>query len=605
MHLCFRRTLSLMSAAVLTAAAVSCVNEDYASISEDDIDMTVNVLRNVSLPVGSMEKILLSDVLKTEEKMSLIEIEQNGDIAICIQGNNNVLSQSVMVPHFTFENSYKGYLTESELGDFQFFYNEAFSGLLEVLKTPVKFPDIPLVIEFQKNDVPYQIKDLRYAEVDALASLSVAVRINEEIPFTAYIAKGSQLVFPEWVVVGEVGPGMTKEANVVTLQEDIAIHVGTPENEYPATVLEVPVVAVDARKLPEGQGIMDDRSFFMKDYMYIKGSAFFSFDGIENVSATVVSPIISSRVVFSNLAIHSAEIMLDDIVEGEISAEFSHIEFVDMPEIMKDKNLILDINDIRLDVEFTNSSPFAGAISASVNTSLAGETLAEVKVGPAVFEGGSEENPAEMRWSFSEGHLNAPHGYVHHKVAGLTDLIRQMPDLIEFTDFKLDLDDEYFTVRPGDTYGLRQSFSLYAPLAFGSDFRIPYTYEIRDLNLEFDAVCLTSAVINMDVENTIPMDFSAAAKIIDENGQEVEDVEFVIKDNAVLKAGSLESPTLTHLTFELKNSKDVIDIKGLHLSFEASAPDAGFIGVPLNVNQGIHFKSIVLTLPDGITADLN
>ena len=599
-----RALISFVSAGLIMSAA-SCVNEDYAAITEDGIDKTVNVLKNVSLPVGSLEKVLLSDVLDIAGDISLLETDSDGNLAIRIVDEGNVMSQSVTVPYFSFENSYRGFITEQYLGDFQFMYNDILSDFLDILKVPRKFPDIPIVIEFQKDDIPYQIKDLRYAEVEALATLKLDVRIDKEIPFTAYIAAGSQLVFPEWVVLGSDVDDLSIDGNVVTFNEDLQVNVTTPENEKPSTTISVPVVAVDATKLPEGQGIMDDRTFLMKDYMHIKGSAYFTFDGIENVPATVVSPVVSALMSFSNLGIHSAEIMLGDAVEDEIVTGLSPISLEDMPDFIKNKDLVLDVNDLRLDVDFSNLSPFAGEISASVVTSLSGEPLADVTVGPVRFEAGNDQIPAQMHWSFSEGRLNAPEGYTLYKVDGLTDLVKKMPDMVEFKDFELDLDDEYVTVRPGETYELAQSYAFYAPLAFGPDFHVPYTYEIPDLDIVFDGIGLSSAVLDIDVENSIPMNFSASAHFIGENGEILEDVVFTIKDGAVLKAGSLDSPSMTHMTFMLENQRKELKLHGMVLRFEATAPDAQYLGVPLNVNQGLHFKNIVLNLPEGITADLD
>ena len=91
---------------------------------------------------------------------------------------------------------------------------------------------------------------------------------------------------------------------------------------------------------------------------------------------------------------------------------------------------------------------------------------------------------------------------------------------------------------------------------------------------------------------------------VDENGNVVDGIALIIQDDKVLKAGSLESPTNTHLTFELINEKEEISLYGLNIRFRA-ASDASLSGTPLNENHGIHFSNIILTLPDGITADLD
>ena len=472
------------------------------------------------------------------------------------------------------------------------------------LAVPQKFPDMPLTIQFEQEDIPSQIKDIRYAEVDATATISLDVRINREIPFSAYIASGSEIIFPEWVVLGEVGPGMSKNGHIVTITADVLVAVSTPSNTMEATVLSVPVVGVDALKLPEGQGLTSENTFFMQDDMIIRGSSYFTFDGTSKVTGGMVEPVLTSVVSFSDLDINSVEIMLGDDVEKDLVTGLSPIIIEDVPEILTDSDIVLDFDDVRLDVEFMNTSPFAGNISVNVETSANQTHLSTFRIGPVSFDGGTEAVPAEMKWSFSEGKLKAPLGYDQYIIEGLADIISKFPDQIEFSDFALQLEDRYVKVKPGETYNLSQSYSIYAPLAFGPEFSVPYTFEIKDLDLEFSGIGLSSALLDVDVENTIPLDFSAEVFAVDENGNEVDGISLTIRDDAVLRAGSLDSPSDTHLTFELINEMEDICIYGLNIRFKATS-GASQAGTALNENHGIHFSNIVLTLPDGITTDLD
>lgn len=589
---------------------VSCVNEEhgatYDKIIKGDVDKTVNILKNVSIPIGSLKKVVIGDILEITENAKLLELDNEGNISILITGEENKLSQSVTVPDFEFDDNYNGEIVEEYLGDFYFAYDPAYTGGLDVsqLAVPKKFPDMPLVIQFEQGDIPSQIKDIRYADVDATATVSLDVRINRDIPFSVYIASGSEIIFPEWVVLGEVGPGMSKNGPTVTFTEDIKVALSTPANPMEATVLSVPVIGVDATKLPEGQGLTAENTFVMKDNMIIRGSAYFTFDGSSKISGGMVEPIITSVVSFSDLDINSVEILLGDDVEKDLVTGLSPIRINDVPEILKDSDIVLDIDDVRLDVEFQNSSPFAGNISVNVETSANETHLSTFRIGPVSFDGGTEAAPAEMKWSFSEGKLQAPAGYDHYTIDGLTDIISKFPDQIEFTDFELKLEDKYVKVVPGETYNLSQSYSIYAPLAFGPEFSVPYTYEIKDLGLEFSGIALRSALLDVDVENTIPLDFYAEVVAVDEIGNEVDGIALIIQDDAVLKAGSLDSPSNTHLTFELVNEKEDISIYGLNISFKATS-GSSVAGTPLNENHGIHFSNIVLTLPDGITTDLD
>ena len=602
-------TKSLTSRLIFLMAAIcccSCVNEEYDLNKE--IDMNVNVLKNVSLPIGSLEKVTLGDILELSEEQLMLKADKNGDISILITGDNNKLSQEVTVPFLTFEDSYRGEITEQYLGDFYFTYDTSYGDYinLDEIRIPRAFPDIPLLIEFEKDDIPDQIKDIRYAEVDAVATVSLSVSINYDAPFTAYIASGTEMIFPEWIVLGDVQDNMRKEGNKIILTEDIALPVSTPKNQIIGSLsISIPVAAVDGSKLPEGQGITSDRKFIMKDHMVIRGKSYFTFDGSVNVSGGIISPIVTTLVTFSDLGINSVEIRLGDDVEKDLVSGLSPITLEDIPDILKNSDIVLDVNDIRVDVDFQNTSPFAGNISAGIETSADGNALNNVTIGPVHFDAGSVSDPALMRWSFSEGKLDAPDGYVLYTINNMTDIIKNIPEIVEFKDVEVELDDVFVTVRPGETYVLEQSYSIYAPLAFGPDFHIPYSYEITDLDLSFPAADLKAAILDMDVESSIPMDFNASAYATDENGEVIDGLKLTLKDNAVLKAGSLTSPTLSHLTFVLSNETGEVVVDNVVIHFAAKSPGSDLAGIPLNENQGLYFKNIVLNLPEGISADLS
>lgn len=591
-------------------ALISCVNEEhgatYDKILKGEFDKTLNVLKNVSIPIGSLEKVVVGDILEITDNTKLLQRDNQGNISILITGEENKLSQSVTVPDFSFEDSYEGEIVEEYLGDFYFSYDPSLANGLDIsqISVPKPFPDIPTLIQFEQEGIPAQIKDIRYAEVNATASVSLDVRINRDIPFTAYIAAGSEIIFPEWIVIGDVDGNMYKDGHIVTLTEDVMIAVSSPANQHDATVISVPVVAVDATKLPENQGLTEDHKFVMKDDLIIKGSAYFTFDGTSSVPGGIVEPILTSVVSFSDLGVNSVDVLLGDDVEKDLVTGLSPILIKDIPDILKDSDIVLDIDDVRLDIEFLNTSPFGGNIAVNVETSANEQALSTFNIGPVAFEAGTAEVPAEMKWSFSEGKLPAPEGYVPYVIDGLTDIISKFPDQIEFKDFELVLEDNYVKVVPGETYNLSQSYSIYAPLAFGPDFSVPYTYEIKDLGLEFSGIGLKSALLDVDVENTIPLEFFAEVVAVDENGNVVDGIALIIQDDAVLKAGSLDSPSSTHLTFELINEKEEISLYGLNIEFKATS-DALHAGTPLNENHGIHFTNIVLTLPDGITTDLD
>ena len=70
---------------------VSCVNEEhgatYDKIIKGDVDKTVNILKNVSIPIGSLKKVVIGDILEITENAKLLELDNEGNISILITGD--------------------------------------------------------------------------------------------------------------------------------------------------------------------------------------------------------------------------------------------------------------------------------------------------------------------------------------------------------------------------------------------------------------------------------------------------------------------------------------------------------------------------------------
>lgn len=581
----------------------SCINEDYDLGKE--IDKNVNVLQNLSMPIGSFEKIVLNDILELTEDMSMIDIAENGDIALCVRNLDEALTQSVTVPSFKFSDSYKGNIVETSLGSFDFIYDPAYSDLIEELSRPIDFT-YDLRFEFTQNNIPDIVKEIGYSEVEATASINLSVLCNKQLPLSASIAEGTRISFPDWVILGDVGSDFTKQGSSIIFNKDVQLSVSTPDAPEDI-VLSVPIVGIDGTRLPENQGIQSNGTFMMNEKITIDGKAYFDITADEKVYESNVSPVISSYVSFTDLNIINVEVKLSSDIEDELASGIHPVKLEDIPEFLRDAGIVLDVNELRLDIDFANPTPFAGNVSVCIETSSEDKLLATVPIGPIDFEAGSIDSPKVMKWSFidSSRDLAAPEGYTAYKTSGLTDLVKRIPDFIEFKDFEFSINDDFVRVVPGDEYVLSQKFTIFSPLAFGEEFNLPYNYTIKDLGLSFDEADLKSAVLKLDVESTLPMNFTIDVAALDENGNTIDGLSFNLKDNKSLQAGSLASPTVSNFVFELQNTTGSINIDGLELRLCASAPDSRYLGIPLNINQGLHFKNIVLNLPDGISADID
>ena len=605
-----RSTFNLIfSTFVLLLTLSSCVNEEYGptydKVLSGDVDMNVNVLKNISLPLGSFEKVLLKDILELTEDISMIEIGENGDISLCIRNIDQELTQTFAVPSFVFADVFEGIDVQEPLGSFDFVYDPAFDMLEEELAKPRQMPDILIDVELVNNALPEIVKEIGYVELNTVAEIGLSVVADRTLPLHAYLAEGTKVTLPEWIEIGQMDSRFEIVDNTITLVEPLRCDVSSA-SDRDDILIKVPIIGIDTRKLGSGQGILPDGTFYIKDMIVISGSTYFDITATDKVSLGRVSPFINAYAQFSELDIKSIEVVLKDL-DKETLGTVEPVYINSLPAFMYASGLVMDVNAIRLDLEFSNTSPFSGEVSVAISSWTGNERLAEIDINSLGFNAGSLSSPEVIRWSFVDAPapLQVPDGYTYIELDGMTDMVKAVPERIEFNDIYLELDDDYVSVVPGEEYVLSEKFAIYSPLAFGEEFMLPYSYEIDDLGLSFTEADFTSARLEVDVESTVPMDFNAEVVALDENGNIIEGLELRIKDELLLKAGSLESPTSSHLVFEFVNSTGTIDIDGFEINFMASAPEAQFVGIPLNINQGLHFTNVVLTLPEGVFIDVS
>ena len=168
---------------------------------------------------------------------------------------------------------------------------------------------------------------------------------------------------------------------------------------------------------------------------------------------------------------------------------------------------------------------------------------------------------------------------------------------MEVRNCKINIPSEYVTVEVGKEYEASVEYAVTSPLSFGENLSLVITQEIENLGLTLEAG-INSAMIELNLINSIPVDFELSAICLDALGNEDESTRLSI--DKTIKAGSHLSPSVNPLKLEIRDSDGRLNVDALRMTLHAKAPAAEFIGVPLNANQGIEIKDIVLTLPEGI-----
>lgn len=95
------RGLKFISACIPVLCIISCVNDDYDFSKE--IDLNANLFQNTSIPVGNIEKISVSDLLKNySENESYLTYDSNGDLGIDFTGDQFFIEHQIVAPELPF-----------------------------------------------------------------------------------------------------------------------------------------------------------------------------------------------------------------------------------------------------------------------------------------------------------------------------------------------------------------------------------------------------------------------------------------------------------------------------------------------------------------------
>lgn len=183
-------------------------------------------------------------------------------------------------------------------------------------------------------------------------------------------------------------------------------------------------------------------------------------------------------------------------------------------------------------------------------------------------------------------------------VPELGKLLAPVPD--EFRISALDVfatDEQLALVTPGQVYDLTCQASVRTPISFSENthFKVSAPLE-AELNLE--QIGLKKAALHLDVENSIPLDFTVDLYALDGDGKRIDSIQF-FDSGTVSVPGSSTTPLCLNLT----TSGD-LRFASLVLTLSASSKPA-LAGVHFNRSQVIRFSNLYLELPDGIQVKLD
>lgn len=552
---------------IMLASVYSCVDKDY-DLSKD-IDVTATLLKNAALPVGSVSKIYLKDLLLGEDE-ALLEVTAEGNYKLKFADGN--VREQITVPAFASEAFTHSSVINLPAAD----ASPVSSG--ENALGIADMGTMRLAFKQHTDQVPEVVTGIYSCNVDSGLTLVLS---SSSAAGSVRLVGGSSLVFPDFLVLGSSVPSGLKKTgkNTFELADDMPL--------YPPLEFNFDITSLDFNALPSGQGLVRPGSLEIDSEVILSGAVKFSLASMD--SDIKITGTLEAR----EMRFLSAEASID--METDIS--LSPFEIGGVPDFLTGDGAILDLRGFRLDMSVDNTFPAGGTITAGIRTIKNSSSVADALLGPVNFSASSLSS-----YSFSQAGTGAPDGYSNVKTDDFDGLLKLVPDVAELRDFKALTDNKPIKVEFGTPYYMDVKYSLGCPLCFGNEMSLDFTQDITDLNVDMSDLSLNSVQLTLDVINSIPLGFVIEAVATDAEGNVMPGVTVLLDGD--IRAGSIDTPVKSELSIKLSARSGPVSFAGLRLFMSAASGNTANTLIPLNIGQGLEISGLVLRLPEGITLDL-
>lgn len=595
---------------LLLFVATACVDDKYDLSKE--VDMTVGVGGGVSLPLGSTEKIMLTELIDTVET-DIVKLDNEGNYSIFKEGS------------FTPENFEIGNLDislaavgEKRHYDFDLYnLSDDYDNLPEWIQQEIQKSKFPYIVHNEVDyetsfdidqSVPEEMVRLRTLDFRNDVSLVVNVKIYSanhqsddilEIVNTLSLKSDGEDGFlinvPEYIVFADENV----TAGKLLLQGDVVYNTSTKALEYSK---EYKVAGLDFSNYKNGYVPVEDGIISLHDTLSAEGfvdsdTIMLAYDNITHIQSVDFEVTIS----INKMSVES--------VEGIFAPEIDPIKEVVDLDLGDDLDFLgdsyLDFNDPRVFVTFTNpvdARMFADARFAGYDKEGNKIENSDVAVSIAL-EGNRENNILISRYA-----TELP-GYTTFLAPTLNNLIKTIPDRIDVNvEARMD-DSEYSTIVLGRSLGISGNYQVSLPLVF-DEFSLVYTEEIEEV-LGDDPTEVTdyvtdinSVTLAFEILNTVPAEFTPSIVAYDKNGRKLNgikvDVAGAIAAGNGMAGTVVTEPVSSNIEINLSAlNGELEELDKLDLKFEGRGSGR------LNSNEYIQLKDINVTVNEDIVVDLN
>lgn len=591
--------LSRMIVPVLFAGGmVACVDDNYDL--NKDISMEVGIGgKYFAIPLGTTDSIRVDSLLELDDE-SVFMFMEDGTAVI-----SKLDSVKVRVPEIQ-QVTLQSWASEIEPIVNEIEVPEEAQGVVGEVPLPEKDVNSSTSIEFDE-EVPEELLDLNTVKFDGTPKLVIDIQFEAPEEVAKLELMDYAIHFPEFIVFDD----NRIENHCLVIDGEMDVDAGYH--------VELDIAEFDFAENPI-QEVGSEKRLHIDGAVTLDGQLRVTVRGDGTLPGTVTVGIMP-------------QVSIDEMKLGEITGKVNvdieevneEVDLGDIPDFLKDKDVVLDIEHpvIMLEVGNTTGVPV-----------LADLTLTPLADGNPIENGIIElrreerdivvkaaDEMGEYTWSnffISNSEAGMEPGFEFVEVTNLPNLIRQIPDVIQIkmtAEADQGEDPETgsevvhrFDLSHGD-YEMNVRYNVHVPLTFGPDLQVVYRDTIDDFNSDIKDYVkyVTEVVMEMEVENTIPLGMVCRAVALDVDGRALSGIE-VSTPQAIEAAGWDGNNTtlvISNFTIELKETVagTMEQLDGLALEITADANE-DVKGASLKNNQYLRLSG-KMRIPGGITVDID
>lgn len=558
---------------------VSCVDNKYDL--DKDIDMTINVGgEHLAVPVGSTDTAFLSKIIEVEEGDILQPDAATHIYHLTKQDDINVNPTTVN----------KVMITGAETDLSQPIVENFVVGQSSSVTANIKISN---TLTATADDIDEALKELGSLSTNTPAILNLTFGLEGNgLTYSKVEAKDLVIQLPTFLTFkeGEVEAGNKLTLNGALTRRQLHVEGYT-----------------FAEKAGDGLKPDENRSLTIEGDVSMNGDV-------------VTSGISGSGDLSLALHVTLSEMATDrviGVIQPNIEAEKTQIEFNDLPDFLQDDETRLDITNPVIVLKATNPLETPVEVDAVLTPKKNNATIEghEVKVGTGYGKTAVTLNPGENVIALSRIETSSVAGMTSNVVVSdINNVLEIIPDDIDVSLKPAVTNPNYYGVELGQDYQLTASYDVDVPLSFEKGLNIVYSDSIKDLNKDLkdlDKITLKKANIVLTVDNAIPLGLQLKAEnvqIKDVYGRELTGVEKTIEEGKeyITESGDGETPATSEIVLSLTTANNPGFLSKIDkICFKITAATGATTGIPLKDTQWVKVTSVKLSVPGGVNVDLN